>query len=190
MKKRSKEKSFLRFDRCSAQTHSCEQDLQETRRRRKEGKRSDMGNYRTRVHLTDNATGWDQWRWGGHAGLCGPTQSPLFLCLWLDSFVFNRKKVARCHFSWRFGAAWVALHHKHHMLQYASSSRVPELIISCLQSLLLYFHLLSSDPAASVHIQHSTKATIKTLTKAWVNTPASRKAHVCLCVCRSLWWTQ
>lgn len=58
------EKYFLRPECCTEQTHSCEQNLQETRHWRKEGKWSDMGNYRTRVHLTDNATGWDQWQRG------------------------------------------------------------------------------------------------------------------------------
>lgn len=55
---------FLRIERWREQTHSCDRNLQETRQRRKEGKWSDMGNYRTRVHLTDNATGWDQWQRG------------------------------------------------------------------------------------------------------------------------------
>lgn len=67
---------------------------------------------------------------GGGSGLCGPTQSSLFLCLRLDSLVSTVNKwlaaILAGVLMQRFCNAWVALHHKHNMLWYANSSRVPE----------------------------------------------------------------
>lgn len=56
------------------------------------------------VEISDSRGGWGGWGRSG-TGLCGPSQSPLFLCLRLDSPVSTVKKWARCRCSWCFDAA-------------------------------------------------------------------------------------
>lgn len=134
------EKWFLRILCCSEQTHSCEQNLQETRHWRKEGKWSDMGNYRTRVHLTDNATGWDQWQRGDWLVWSNTIASFSLSDPGLSRFI--RRRTARRRLSVVIlmrcvREAWVALNHKHHMLtHHVRSGTALALIIAGLQSAL------------------------------------------------------
>lgn len=131
------------------------------------------------VEISDSGVGW------GGGGLCGPTTITSFLCLRLDSLVSTVNK-------WPAAiSAGVVMQHS--LASQASHAAVcylitcaramAALIISALQSLLSVLPFPLPWPDASARIQHPTEATIKMLTKAWVNTQTpSRRVHVCFCL--------
>lgn len=164
-----------------------------------------MGNYRTRVHLTDNATGWDQWQRGDWP-VWSSTITSFSLCE-TELSRSNRKQTSRRRLSVvilmpRFCKAWAASHRKHHMLQYAKASRALQSRVRGPHNLRFTkcpFCICISSPETHVCAHpifswsiYEKKKRSQTLGST-LRPPRRGKGtcvRACLCVWRSLWGTQ